>query len=196
MNRKSAYALLLVAATLTGACQKPAAPAASPSPTAAAMTDEEKTIYALGAMIGQKFAGPMRLSEKELETLQRGIKATARGGQPEFPVAEYAAKFDALARSRAMAGAADNKAQASAFRDAAAAEAGAIKLDSGLVYKTIKPGSGTEPEGHRRGARALPRHASRREGVRQLRPARRARRVPAQPGDPVLDRGRAAHEAG
>jgi len=146
MNRNSAHALLLVAATLTGACQKPAAPAASPAPGAATMTEVEKTIFALGDMIVQKFAGPMRLSEKELETLQRGIKATARGGQPEFPVAEYAAKFDALARSRAMAGAADNKAQASAFRDAAAAEAGAIKLDSGLVYKTIKPGSGKSPK--------------------------------------------------
>ena len=89
------------------------------------MSEDEKTIYALGAMIGQRFAGPMRLSEKELEILQRGVKATARGGQPEFPVAEYAPKFDALARSRAAVGARRTpKAQAAAFRDAAAAEAG------------------------------------------------------------------------
>jgi FKBP-type peptidyl-prolyl cis-trans isomerase FkpA len=146
MNRNSVYALLLAAAALCGACQKPAAPAASPSPSGAAMTDDEKTIYALGAMIGQRFAGPMKLSEKELEILQRGVKATARGGQPEFPIQTYAPKFDALARSRAAVGAADNKAQAAAFRDAAAAEAGAVKLASGLVYKTIKPGSGKSPK--------------------------------------------------
>jgi FKBP-type peptidyl-prolyl cis-trans isomerase FkpA len=146
MNRNSVYALLLVAATVTGACQKPAAPAASPSPSAAAMTEDEKTIYALGAMIGQRFAGPMHCSDKELELLVKGVKATARGGQPEFPVGDYAPKFDALAKSRAMAGAADNKAQATAFRDRAAAEAGAVKLASGLVYKTITPGSGKSPK--------------------------------------------------
>jgi FKBP-type peptidyl-prolyl cis-trans isomerase FkpA len=110
------------------------------------MTEDEKTIYALGAMIGQKFAGPMRCSDKELELLVKGLRATARGGQPEFPVEGYAPKFDALARSRAAVGAADNKAQAAAFRDAAAAEAGAVKLASGLVYKTIKPGSGKSPK--------------------------------------------------
>ena len=146
MNRNSVYALLLAAAALSVACQKPAAPAASPSPSGAAMTEDEKTIYALGAMIGQRFAGPMRLSEKELEILQRGVKATARGGQPEFPVGDYAQKFDALARSRAAAGAAETKTQATAFRDAAAAEPGAVKLTSGLVYKTIKPGSGKSPK--------------------------------------------------
>ncbi len=145
MNRNSVYALLLTAAALAGACQKAAAPTASPSPSAA-MSEDEKTIYALGAMIGQRFAGPMRLSEKELEILQRGVKATARGGQPEFPVTDYAPKFDALARSRAAVGAADTKAQATAFRDAAAAEPGAVKLPSGLVYKTITPGTGKSPK--------------------------------------------------
>jgi len=146
MNRNSVYALLLAAAALSGACQKPAAPLASPSPSSAAMTEDEKTIYALGAMIGQRFAGPMRLSEKELEILQRGVKATAHGGQPEFPVADYAPKFDALARSRAAVGAAETKTQTAAFRDAAAAEPGAVKLASGLVYKTVKPGSGASPK--------------------------------------------------
>jgi len=146
MNRNSVYALLLAAAALSGACQKPAAPLASPSPSSAAMTEDEKTIYALGAMIGQRFAGPMRLSEKELEILQRGVKATAHGGQPEFPVADYAPKFDALARSRAAVGAAETKTQTVAFRDAAAAEPGAVKLASGLVYKTVKPGSGASPK--------------------------------------------------
>ena len=64
MNRYSVCALLLSAAAFMVACQKPAAPAASPSAAPAAMSEDEKTIYALGAMIGQKFVGPMRLSEK------------------------------------------------------------------------------------------------------------------------------------
>src|SRR3972149_10271181 len=123
MTRNSVYALLLAAAALSAACQKPAAPAASPSPSGAAMTEDEKTIYALGAMIGQRFAGPMRLSEKELEILQRGVAATARGGHPEFPIEGYAPKFEALARSRAAAGAAETKTQATAGQEGAAADA-------------------------------------------------------------------------
>jgi FKBP-type peptidyl-prolyl cis-trans isomerase FkpA len=147
MDRKNAYALLLLAAALGGGCQKPAgAPAASPAPSAAALSEDERTIYALGAMIGQRFAGPMRLTDKEVEILQRGVKATARGGQPEFPIEGYAEKFDALARSRAAVDAAGNKAQASAFRDQAAAEPGAVKLASGLVYKTLTPGKGPSPK--------------------------------------------------
>jgi FKBP-type peptidyl-prolyl cis-trans isomerase FkpA len=110
------------------------------------MTEEEKTIYALGAMVGQRFVGPMRPSEKELEAFVRGVKATAKGGQPEFAVQDYAPKFDELARSRAAAGAADTKAAGAGFRESAAAEAGAVKLDSGLVFKTITPGKGASPK--------------------------------------------------
>ena len=146
MNRNSVYALLLAAAALSGACKKEGAPVAAPPTAATAMTEDEKTIYALGAMMGLRFAGPMHCSDKELELLVKGMRATARGGQPEFPVGDYAPKFDALAKSRAMVGAAGNKAQATAFRDAAAAEAGAVKLASGLVYKTITPGSGKSPK--------------------------------------------------
>jgi FKBP-type peptidyl-prolyl cis-trans isomerase FkpA len=146
MNRHTAYALLLAAALPGAACQKAAAPAASPSPAAAAMSEEEKTIYALGAMVGQRFVGPMRCSDKELEHFIRGVRATARGGQPEFPIESYPAKFDQLARSRASAGAADTKAQSQGFRDAAAAEAGAVKLASGVVYKTISAGTGASPK--------------------------------------------------
>jgi len=142
MNRYSVCALLLSAAAFAVACQKPAAPGASPSaaPAAAsAMSEDEKTVYALGAMIGQRFVGPLRLSEKELEILQRGVKATYGGGQPEFPVEPYAAKLNQLAQTRVSAGAA-------AFRDAAATDPGAVKTASGLVFKTITRGTGASPK--------------------------------------------------
>jgi FKBP-type peptidyl-prolyl cis-trans isomerase FkpA len=140
MNRHSTFALLLSAAALA-ACQQPAPPAASPAagpPQATAMSDDEKTIYALGAMIGQRFVSPMRLSDKELDILQRGVRATANGGQPEFPVEAYAAKFNELARARVSQGAA-------AYLQSAAAEPGAQKTVSGLVFRTLTPGSGAKP---------------------------------------------------
>jgi FKBP-type peptidyl-prolyl cis-trans isomerase FkpA len=142
MHRNCACLLLL--ASLGAGCK--VAPSAAPPPSAAALTEDEKTIYALGAMMGQRFAGPMRLSDKELDILVRGVKATARGGKPDFPIEGYPAKFDQLARSRAAVGAADTKAQMQGFRDAAAAEVGAVKLASGLVYRTLNPGKGASPK--------------------------------------------------
>lgn len=137
MNRNSVYALLLAAGALAAACQKPATPAASPSaavpPATAAMSEDEKTIYALGAMIGQRFVGPMHITEKELVALQRGIKDTYKGGKPEFETQPYAVKFNELARTR-------QSASTAAFREQAAAEEGAVKSASGLVYKTLTPG--------------------------------------------------------
>jgi FKBP-type peptidyl-prolyl cis-trans isomerase FkpA len=109
-------------------------------------TDEEKTLYALGAMVGQRFVGPMHPSDRELDMLVRGLRATARGGKPDFAIETYAPKFDALARSRAAVGAADNKKAAEAFRDTAAKEEGALRYPSGLIYKTMKPGSGASPK--------------------------------------------------
>jgi FKBP-type peptidyl-prolyl cis-trans isomerase FkpA len=145
MTRKTLSALLLGVVVAAPGCEKKAAaPAAQASP-AAAMSEDEKTIYALGAMIGQRFAAPMHLSEKELGILQKGVGATARGGKPEFPVEGYAPKFDALAQARAAVGAADLKAKSAGFRDAAAAEPGALRMPSGLVYKTITPGKGPSP---------------------------------------------------
>jgi FKBP-type peptidyl-prolyl cis-trans isomerase len=143
MHRTRACALLLAA--LAGGC-KEVAPSAAPPPAAASLSEDEKTIYALGAMIGQRFAVPMRLSEKEVDLLVRGVRATARGGQPDISIEGYAQKFDALAQSRAAAGAAAVKAAGAGFRDAAAAEPGAVKLASGLVYRTLTPGKGASPK--------------------------------------------------
>ena len=64
----------------------------------------------------------------------------------EFAIETYAPKFDALARSRAAVGAADNKKAAEAFRDTAAKEEGALRYPSGLIYKTMKPGTGASPK--------------------------------------------------
>jgi FKBP-type peptidyl-prolyl cis-trans isomerase len=38
------------------------------------------------------------------------------------------------------------KQKSAAFRDSAAAEAGAVKTTSGLVFRTVKPGSGPSPK--------------------------------------------------
>ena len=149
MNRNSVYALLLAAAALTGACQKPAAPTASPSPSGSAMSEDEKAVSALGAAMGQQVAQQVRalnLSPAEMETLKKGLLASLSGEKPQYDIQQYGPKLQARAQAHASTLAAGEKQKAAAFRDAAAAEAGAVKSASGLVYKTIKPGSGPSPK--------------------------------------------------
>jgi FKBP-type peptidyl-prolyl cis-trans isomerase len=148
MNRNRACALLLAALALTPACQKKeeAKPAAADNPA----TEDEKTVYALGAMMGEKFAKPMNLSEREVDMLVKGLRATCRGGKPDFAIDAYASKFDSFARSRAAANnaavAASAKQASESFRATAAKEQGALQYPSGLIYRTLKPGSGASPK--------------------------------------------------
>ena len=48
-------------------------------------------------------------------------------------------------KARAAAGAAEEKEKSQAFLSGAASEEGAVKMDSGLVYRTLEPGQGASP---------------------------------------------------
>ena len=126
-----------------------------------------------------------------------GLRATARGGKPEFAIEPYLPKFErARARPRRVGRRreARRRPRLPRHRGAGARRA---QLPVGPVYKTLKPGAGASPKATDVVQRALPRHAPRRERVRQLRPsAASPAEFAAQPGDPVLDRGRRAHEGG
>jgi len=146
--RKTLNALLLVTVAFAWGCdKKDTAPAESEeaAPAAAALSEDEKTIYALGAMLGQRAVQPLRLSEAELEILQKGLAATAGGGEPEYSIEEYGPKFEAFMKARAAAGAAEEKERSQAFLSGAEGEEGAVKTESGLVYRTLEPGQGASP---------------------------------------------------
>ena len=148
MTRKSVWALLLGFAVVAGGCQKKeAAPAATPSP--AAMSEDEKAVLALGAAIGQQAAQSVKalnLSPAELELLKKGLAASLAGEKPQYDIQQYGPALQKRAEAQAGVAAAGEKAKSAAFRDAAAAEPGAVKTASGLVYKTLTPGSGPSPK--------------------------------------------------
>jgi FKBP-type peptidyl-prolyl cis-trans isomerase FkpA len=154
MNRMRASALLLGAVLASTACQqqkKTEAPAASATPAAATtgMSEDQKAVYAFGAVIGQQVgeqAKSLRLSQAEKDAFKKGLLATIDGGKPEVAVEEYAPKFQALAQARVAAGAADQKQKAEAYLAQAAQEPGAVRTASGLVFRTLKPGQGRSPK--------------------------------------------------
>jgi FKBP-type peptidyl-prolyl cis-trans isomerase FkpA len=143
MLKKTALpvALALVAALGCKAKDTPARPEAGMP-----QTEDERTIYALGAMLGGRFAAQLHLTPAEIEILKKGLSDTASGGQPAFPIDSYGPKLDAFAQARAASRSGEEKAKSQAFRDKVAAESGAVTLNSGLVYKTLKPGTGASPK--------------------------------------------------
>jgi FKBP-type peptidyl-prolyl cis-trans isomerase len=151
-TRTSAVPALVLAMFLAG-CQKDAgasAPvAAGPTavPAAAAnqpTTDEQKTLYVMGVVMGRNLAG-LGLSEAELEMLKLGMTDEALGKPKKAALEEFGPKIQAFAQGRAAVVAAAEKKVSEAFLTKAAGEKGAQKTASGLIYTEVAAGSGANP---------------------------------------------------
>ncbi len=108
------------------------------------MTDEEKTIYAIGLSISKSLS-PLDLSPNELEILKRAL-SDAAAGKPAVTLEDWGPKIQPLSQARATRVAEKQKAASQAYLDKAGAETGAVKTDSGLIYRDITPGTGASPK--------------------------------------------------
>jgi FKBP-type peptidyl-prolyl cis-trans isomerase FkpA len=118
-------------------------PAAAPAPAPLA-TDDEKTIYSIGISIGQSLS-MFNLTPAELELVKRAISDSA-AGKPAVELSEWGPKIQPLARERAAAVAVKEKASGAEYLAKAAAEPGAVKTESGLVYRELSAGTGESPK--------------------------------------------------
>lgn len=128
---------------------KPAArtaPAAvkKPVPPPKPMTDEEKTIYALGLSLYRSLA-QFDLTPAELDLVKKAV-TDAAAGKPAEELQTWGPKIQELATTRAARVAEKQKALSAAYLAKAAAEPGAQKTESGLVYKELRPGAGDSPK--------------------------------------------------
>jgi FKBP-type peptidyl-prolyl cis-trans isomerase FkpA len=107
-------------------------------------TEEQKTLYALGLMLGRNI-GVFNLTPEELELVKSGLSDAVTKKKPAVELTTYGPKLDGLARARSTATANAEKGKAKTEIEAASREPGAIKTPSGLVIRTIKPGTGPSP---------------------------------------------------
>jgi FKBP-type peptidyl-prolyl cis-trans isomerase FkpA len=107
------------------------------------MTDEEKTIYALGLSMYRSL-GQFDLSPEELTVLKKAL-TDAAAGKPAVDLETWGPKIQGLASARAARIAGKQKALSAAYLAKAAAEPGAQKTASGLVYRELHPGTGASP---------------------------------------------------
>ena len=129
----------LVIAILIVALATPAFAADAPK------TEEQKTLYALGLLVARSL-GIFQLAPAELEYVKQGITDAVTGKSPMVDLKVYGEKVQELARARRKAQGEKLAASGKDFLDKAAKEKGAVKTDSGLVYFSLKEGTGASPK--------------------------------------------------
>lgn len=107
-------------------------------------TEDQKTLYALGLSIGRSIA-VFGLSPQELDFVKAGITAEVTGQKAAVDIATYGPKIQNLAMSRQSAKSSGEKEKGKAFQEQAAKEEGAVKTESGLIYKETQAGTGATP---------------------------------------------------
>jgi FKBP-type peptidyl-prolyl cis-trans isomerase FkpA len=119
---------------------------AKPDGAAAAglTTDDEKTVYAIGLSI-QRSLAQFDLTPAEIEIVKKGL-GDAAAGKPAVDLNEWGPKIQTLGQARAGKLAQTEKTASADFLAKAAAEPGAVKTSSGLIYREITPGTGASPK--------------------------------------------------
>ena len=139
MNRlvaSSLAALAVLALVATTACAQ------------SLKTEDDKTLYALGLIVGRNLSD-LGLTKAELGLVQKGITDQVTGAKTKVDLTAYGPKVQEFAKKRQ--GAAQEKAknaavaEAKPFLEKAAKEPGAQVFPSGLIFKTLKAGTGPSP---------------------------------------------------
>jgi FKBP-type peptidyl-prolyl cis-trans isomerase FkpA len=111
---------------------------------AAPKTDDEKVFYALGLDIA-KNVDVFAMSPSELEFVKAGLTDGVTKQKPKIELDTIRPKIYEMARKRQDLRSANEKQRGKETVEKAAKESGAEKLPSGMVVKTIRPGTGESP---------------------------------------------------
>jgi FKBP-type peptidyl-prolyl cis-trans isomerase FkpA/FKBP-type peptidyl-prolyl cis-trans isomerase FklB len=116
-----------------------------PARAADLATDDQKTLYALGAAIAQSLK-EFALTESELETIKSGLTDGVLNRPLQVDLQSYGPKIQQLAQARASAVAELEKQRGVEYLAKVAAEPGVKKTPSGALVQTIKEGTGASPK--------------------------------------------------
>lgn len=107
-------------------------------------TDDEKTFYALGLIVGDNL-GPFMLTGAELELVKAGIDDATLEHERRVALEEFRSKIQALAGTRQAAATAQEKQKGTEYLTKIAAEPGIQKTAGGAFYKVVQEGTGPNP---------------------------------------------------
>lgn len=114
------------------------------APATKPMTDDDKVVYSLGLSIYRSL-GQFDLSPAEMDLVKQAL-TDAAANKPAVDLETWAPKINGLASERSARVSAREKGASAAYLTKAAAEPGAVKTDSGLIYREVLPGTGASPQ--------------------------------------------------
>jgi len=93
----------------------------------------------------QRSLSQFDLSPAELDIVKRAL-TDAAAGKPAIDLSEWGPSIEPFAGARRARVATREKAASATYLVKAAAEPGAVKTDSGLVFRDVSPGTGESPK--------------------------------------------------
>lgn len=135
-----ALLISLAAATQLVACTQSGQQSSTPK------TEDEKALYAMGAMLAENLL-TFDLTDQELAMVKSGLADGAKSNSQLKPadIEALIPKIRELQTTRVGAAREREKTAGTEFLAKAAAEAGATKSESGMVFKSVKEGDGATP---------------------------------------------------
>ena len=106
--------------------------------------EDQKTFYALGLALARQLS-VFSLTPAEMELVKQGFADATSGTKPAVDLDAYTPKIQELAQMRFKAQGDKLAASSKEFLDTAAKEKGAVKTGSGLIYLSLKEGTGATP---------------------------------------------------
>jgi FKBP-type peptidyl-prolyl cis-trans isomerase FkpA len=143
MKTWKSLAMVSIAVAVVGSlsmsgCKRLGGGGATPS------TEDEKTLYTLGMLLGRNL-GTFNLTAGELEFVKSGLTDMVLKREHKVDLDKYGPKVDALARKRGQERVEIEKAEAKTYLEKAGREPGAVVTPSGMVFRTVTPGTGATP---------------------------------------------------
>ncbi len=136
-------AVMLLCATSTAAWS--AAPAAAAPGAAGPQTEEDKTAYAIGQIVGTNLDKSFAFTKEEMKMAEAGFAAGLAGTKPAVDIDAYRAKAQALQQERANSMVTKAKEAGKTFRDKAATAKNTETTKTGIVITTLSEGTGAIP---------------------------------------------------
>jgi FKBP-type peptidyl-prolyl cis-trans isomerase FkpA len=109
-------------------------------------TEEDRTLYSMGVLLGTNLL-PFELTDKEMAMVKAGLQDAARDKAkiPQEEIDAVLPRIQALGDERQAVAVEKQKKAGAEQLEKAAAEPGAIRTESGMVFRSITEGTGNAP---------------------------------------------------
>jgi|CXWL01.1.fsa_nt_gi FKBP-type peptidyl-prolyl cis-trans isomerase len=114
------------------------------APTNAYKTDDERTVYTVGYLMGKNVA-TFNLKPAEIKVLQAGLSDSVTGKAAAVDVATYQPQINEMLQKRMSVGADAEKAKGKAYAEKFVADNKPLPITGGGWYQELKAGTGASP---------------------------------------------------